>query len=948
MKRDLVMKPARFLARFCALVTAFLSVAPLPALEVKPDPEPPREAILTIDYPAPGTTLFAPDSLKIQATAIDPEGDIRRVEFFAGEDLIGVSQHFTKDAVIPGRPRFHYLEWQNVPAGEHVLVARAIATSGAKVESKPVPISVLKSGNDVQIVRIFSARESTAEISPAAFVLPGQFVVTRKGDLSIPLRVFLNYSGTATPGKDYPALPEVVGFEPGQDRVELLVNGSLDPEGEPEELVVATIVSSPLAGPLPGYVIDSSSASAVVTIADSSTYIPTSLVSIEATRGETVEPSITSRIAPGVFTIRRTEPLDRALEVFLAYGGDATPGVDYGEMPESVKFEAGVASVEIYVGPLDDERVESDETVAAHLVEPPYQTLGLLPEYLIDPNASAAKVVIHDNDRLTSASVELLSPPDGVQYPPGSTVLIEAVSVDPNGYINRVEFLSGDQVIGVSEIIFIQAPPDGSPIHHTFEWIGPENGEVVLTARGIDANGNVVTSKPVRIEFGRVARLPLVSIYYHQPQSFAPWPNSEVIPGTFEIYRIDNDLDKPLPVWITVGGTATPGEDYAALPEVFEIPSGEKSVVFNIEAKDDDIPEKDETIVIEIAPAADTTRPIARPYLIDREHGRTEMVIYDNDGGGETRAALKFSEPSNGARFEAGADVKLRLTAWDPDGYISHVEFYNEEKMLGVSDIRFFRAPDPGTPIEHEFIWLGVPSGEHKVFAKALDSRGQPVSSSTVYFTVGGPDSRQVVLAVEATDWLGAEMGPDGSPDPIVFTIQRAAGPNDVSVTVQYRLDGSAVNGQDYAELSGVVELPAGRESVDVVVKPIMDGIEDGDESVALILEPAVCIAVIPPPPGCYLVSERSGAKARLLEVLAAPDEVTKPRFLTPDKNDAGKALMKIGAPSGQRCVLETSEDLIHWTDVGTVEVVDGEASFPEETNSVKTRAFYRLRLIGP
>jgi len=464
MNRESFMSLARFLPRLILIAASFVCLSFASAFETRPDPaEPTPEAVLTIDYPAPGATVLAPNSLKIQATAVDPDGDIRRVEFFANERLIGVSQHFTKDAVIPGRPRVHYLEWQDVPAGEYVLSARAIATSGAKVESKPVPISVVKSGGSEQVVRLFAAREATAEISPTALVVPGQFTVTRKGDLSLPLRVFLEYFGTATPGKDYPELPTTVAFEPGQDNVELFVIGSMDSEVEPEETVVATLVASLSAGPLPGYVIDSQFASAVVTIADTSTYHTTPIVSIEATRAETTEPSLTSRIAPAVFTLYRTGPLDGPLEVFLKNEGTATPEADYNALPESVLFERGASKVEITVVPVDDDLVELEETVVAHIVEPPYQTIGLVPAYFIDPKASVARAVIRDTDASLGATVEILSPRTGAQFPPEAWVKVEAVAIDPKGFINKLELLRGERVIGVSEILFVLAPPDVPP-----------------------------------------------------------------------------------------------------------------------------------------------------------------------------------------------------------------------------------------------------------------------------------------------------------------------------------------------------------------------------------------------------------------------------------------------------------------------------------------------------
>lgn len=53
-------------------------------------------------------------------------------------------------------------------------------------------------------------------------------------------------------------------------------------------------------------------------------------------------------------------------------------------------------------------------------------------------------------------------------------------------------------------------------------------------------------------------------------------------------------------------------------------------------------------------------------------------------------------------------------------------------------------------------------------------------------------------------------------------------------LSVAYTLGGSAVNGVDYAALTGIAVIPAGQESVVVFVDPIDDGVEDAGETVEI------------------------------------------------------------------------------------------------------------------
>jgi subtilase family serine protease len=78
----------------------------------------------------------------------------------------------------------------------------------------------------------------------------------------------------------------------------------------------------------------------------------------------------------GEFTISRTGATDEALTVQLSTGGTATPGEDYAPLPEAATIDAGQASVAIPLVPVDDLKVEPDETVILAILPDPGYLLG--------------------------------------------------------------------------------------------------------------------------------------------------------------------------------------------------------------------------------------------------------------------------------------------------------------------------------------------------------------------------------------------------------------------------------------------------------------------------------------------------------------------------------------------------------------------------------------------
>jgi len=93
---------------------------------------PPTVAMIT---PTNDAAFLAPANITIEATAVDREGPVVKVEFFAGSDRL--------TQITNGPYRF---VWSNAPLGNHILTARAMDTNGVTGVSSPVNIFVTAGG----------------------------------------------------------------------------------------------------------------------------------------------------------------------------------------------------------------------------------------------------------------------------------------------------------------------------------------------------------------------------------------------------------------------------------------------------------------------------------------------------------------------------------------------------------------------------------------------------------------------------------------------------------------------------------------------------------------------------------------------------------------------------------------------------------------------------------
>jgi hypothetical protein len=413
------------------------------------------------------------------------------------------------------------------------------------------------------------------------------------------------------------------------------------------------------------------------------------VVSIEATVPETAEPSPTTRIPPGAFTLRRTGNASNALRVWLHYSGTATSGTDYPAPPTVVEFPAGAARVEILITPLNDELIEGDEAVIAEITPSP---LGIPPTYRIDPAHKHARVVIHDRDGPSVPVVSIHATQPDTTEPPCLPNTCAAPEPAPGVFlINR---RGGDLTRALT--VFLRS--GGSALPRLDYTLLPDQAEIPAGRESVELFVTAVFDELAEGDESVVAALlpdpsmgpveqyridpaqtaarivihdrtppmrPVVTLLTVDP--FAREGESNITgvnTATFVVSRAGATND-PLEIPFKLGGTASNGMDYVAITSPLMIPAGQRSARIVIQPMDDNRLEPVETVMVRLL-----ENDVASPGYVLGQPSRGAAIIADNDHPRPRSIRLQDGRfnvclPVNMAhcfRVETTRDIKL----WTP------------------------------------------------------------------------------------------------------------------------------------------------------------------------------------------------------------------------------------------------------------------------------------------
>ena len=677
------------------------------------------------------------------------------------------------------------------------------------------------------------------------------------------------------------------------------------------------------------------------------------VVTVEASDPIAVEqsPFVDSIPDTATFVIRRGGPTNIALTVFYDFGGTASNGVDYTKLEKHVTIPAGARNVEITIEAVDEFVREGTESVVLTLLEP--ACIAIFPPppecYQVGrPNTAIAYIREHESPPTNiPPSVRITSPSSGSTFPPGSDITVEVVASDPDGYVPRMELFANDRKIGEQIINFIIAPADGTPTHFSFIWSDVEVGSYVLTARGTDSGGATALSDEVRITVSTNKPPPppvttVVTIETVDAIATEPNPLTDAMPDSARVrVHRHGETNLALAVFYHTGGTASEA-DYRPLSREVIIPAGARTADIEIAAVDDRLVEGTETLVFELIPPPCylVFPPPPGCYQVGIP-GRAAVSIRDNDFAPSNHPpTVRITAPRNGAEFREGSDILFEATTVDSDGYAPMIEFYANGRKIGEEVIHFIQPPEDGTPIHFSLVWSNVAAGAYTLTARGTDDDGASRLSEPVFIRVlhddpPPPPPTNVVVSIVATDAYASEGpwwregGTVRGTNTATFAVRRA-GPTNDAVTVKYHIGGTASNGVDYTELSGLVTIPAGARSARITVIPLEDTVIEYQETVVLELAPAPDSADAP----SYIVGE-----ARRAAAIIADNDRRPPCMRLP----GGLYHLCRPASGGQRLRVEASCNLVDWTPLSSVTVTDGAFHFVDADADGLPHRFYRL-----
>ncbi|HEX4646635.1 MAG TPA: Ig-like domain-containing protein, partial [Verrucomicrobiae bacterium] len=229
--------------------------------------------------------------------------------------------------------------------------------------------------------------------------------------------------------------------------------------------------------------------------------------------------------------------------------------------------------------------------------------------------------------------------------------------------------------------------------------------------------------------------IPVVTIYATDPLASEAGKT-----GAFTVYRT-GPATNSLTVFYSIAGNSSNGVDYVTLSHTVSFPAGEHSAQIQIVPIDDSLNDTNgapepESVVLRL------TQP---PYLIPAmylvgEPDEAEVFILEHT---ETNIppVVRIVAPPDGAKFYANANVQICASAFDLDGFVTSVEFFENGNSLGVvTNYPIFLADTPinGFPPYHSLclVWSNAPPGDYTLTAVATDNGGATGTSGPVSITV--------------------------------------------------------------------------------------------------------------------------------------------------------------------------------------------------------------------
>ena len=340
-----------------------------------------------------------------------------------------------------------------------------------------------------------------------------------------------------------------------------------------------------------------------------------------------------------------------------------------------------------------------------------------------------------------------------------------------------------------------------------------------------------------------------------------------------------------LTVYFDIRGMAANGVDYKSIPSSVTFASGKTSVECEIEPLFDGVDEGDETVEVVLIPAT--------PTQTYRGGVVTDATVTIKDSVPVVNPTVKFTL-SPAEAVTAGAQWRIDDGSWnasdatvtttvgthtisfkDVTGYTTPasqtITLASGETKIGtasytMSDGKYTLTVVKGTINGTSATTAQFSAGEEVTIAATLPANQglkiwtpskdvefvgsilaptttikMPAYDVTITASFIAKSSMQAV-AVRSTTNAGDDTAKEPSSatataDKGKFTFTRTSSSG--SLTVYFDIRGTAANGADYKNIQSSVTFASGKTSVECEIEPLFDGIDEGDETVEVVLIPA-------------------------------------------------------------------------------------------------------------
>jgi hypothetical protein len=378
----------------------------------------------------------------------------------------------------------------------------------------------------------------------------GAFTITRTGSTAAALDVrVMSAGGTAARTTDYNFLPNYVDdgnyrtftIPVGQAELVVAVTSINDAAAEGPETITLQLAEGT------NYIGTTLGAAGII-LHDDDTTLPQVSITAEDTEASEVPGNVTA------FTVSRTGSTAGNLNVALQYGGTATRGSDYPNLPSSVTIPDGQSSITLIVTPVNDSAVEGSENVTV--------TIPSGAAYVLDTAATSVDLLILDDD-IPLVTVTAIKPNASETNREPGVFLVSRTG--PTTAPLKVYYglggtaQHGTDYVGLPAEITIPAGAASAPVFITpYDdnfGEGVETVDIQLTV----FNGAYLVTTPsaASINITDNNDAPHVSVISMSSTTSEPADG-----GTLR-FRLEGSRPGPTTVRYTLSGTAIPGVDYS-------------------------------------------------------------------------------------------------------------------------------------------------------------------------------------------------------------------------------------------------------------------------------------------------------------------------------------------------------------------------------------------------